>query len=108
MVENKGYIGVFEFNLESDSFHGKVIKTKDVIAFYGASVAELRKEMPRSIAEYLAFCRERGKQPEKPFSGKLMLRTNPQLHRRIALEAARRRLSMNACVQKILENAVAE
>lgn len=64
--------------------------------------------MQRSIEEYLAFCRERGRQPEKPFSGKLMLRTNPQLHRRIALEAARRRLSMNAYVQTILENAVAE
>ena len=108
MIEYQGYIGVFEFEPESDSFHGRVINTKDVIAFYGASVVELRKEMQRSIEEYLAFCRERGRRPEKPFSGKLMLRTNPQLHRRIALEAARRRLSMNAYVQTIRENAVAE
>ena len=38
MIEYKGYSGVFEFDPDSDSFHGRVINTKDVIAFYGASV----------------------------------------------------------------------
>lgn len=108
MIEYKGYMGVFEFDPESDIFHGTVINTNDVITFYGASVAELRKEMRLSVDEYLAFCREQGRPPEKPFSGKLILRTNPELHRRVALEAARHRLSMNAYLQEILEKAVAD
>ena len=108
MMEYKGYIGVFEFDPEIDAFHGTVINTNDVITFYGKSVAELRKEMRLSIDEYLAFCREEGQQPEKPFSGKLLLRTSPELHRRVALEAARHRVSMNAYIQEILEKAMAD
>lgn len=108
MIEYKKYMGTFEFDPENDTFHGTVINTNDVITFYGSSVAELRKEMRRSVDEYLAFCREQGRPPEKPFSGKLILRTTPALHRRVASEAARRRLSMNAYVQEVLEKAVAD
>lgn len=108
MIEYKGYMGIFEFDPESDTFHGTVINTNDVITFYGSSVAELRREMRHSINEYLAFCREQGRAPEKPFSGKLILRTSPDLHRRVASEAARRRLSTNAYLQEVLEKAVAD
>lgn len=107
MIEYKEYTGVFDFDPERDIFHGTVINTNDVISFYGSSINELRKEMRKSIDEYLAFCREHGRSPEKPFSGKLILRTNPELHRRVALEAARHRLSMNAYLQEVLEKAVA-
>lgn len=106
MIEYKGYMGVFDFDPERDTFHGTVINTNDVISFYGSSINELRKEMRKSIEEYLAFCQEQGRSPEKPFSGKLILRTNPDLHRRVALEAARHRLSMNAYLQEVLEKAV--
>ena len=107
MIEYKGYLGIFDFEPDSGSFHGTVVNTNDVISFYGSSVAELRKEMRRSVEEYLAFCREQDRPPEKPFSGKLMLRTTPELHRKVALQAARRRLSMNAWLQQVLERAVA-
>lgn len=105
MIEYKGFVGVFDFDPKIDSFHGSVVNTNDVITFYGASIGELREEMKQSVETYLAFCREQGRQPEKPFSGKLMIRTRPELHRRLALDAARQRMSMNAYVQKILENA---
>ncbi len=108
MIEYKGYLGVFNFEPDSGSFHGTVVNTNDVISFYGSSVAELRREMRRSVEEYLAFCREQDRPPEKPFSGKLMLRTTPELHRKVALQAARHRLSMNAWVQQVLERAAAE
>ncbi len=108
MMEYQGYIGVVEFDPEIDAFHGTVVNTNDVITFYGKSVAELRKEMCISIDEYLAFCQEEGRPPEKPFSGKLLLRTSPELHRRVALEAARHRISMNTYIQEILEKAVVD
>ena len=106
MIEYKGYVGVFDFEPDSGSFHGTVVNTNDVISFYGSSVAELRREMRRSVEEYLAFCREQDRPPEKPFSGKVLLRTTPELHRKVALQAARRRLSMNAWLQEVLEQAV--
>ena len=104
MIEYKGYVGAFEFDAELETFHGTIVNTNDVISFYGASVAELREEMQRSVEEYLSFCREQHKEPEKPFSGKMMIRTSPALHRRVALEASRRRLSMNAFLQEVLED----
>jgi predicted HicB family RNase H-like nuclease len=108
MIEYKDYIGVFEFDPEIDSFHGTVVNTNDVITFYGSSVNELRNEMQKSIEEYFAFCREQGKEPEKPFSGKLTIQTSPELHRRIALNAARRQENLNIYIQKVLEKEVAK
>ena len=108
MIEYKGYVGVFSFDSEIDAFCGTVTNTNDVITFYGSSIRELRKEMKTSIDEYLAFCKEQGKEPEKPFSGKIMIRTKPELHRRIAQEASRHQKSMNAFVQEILEDAVSQ
>ena len=103
MIEYKGYIGVIEFDSEIDSFHGTVINTNDVITFYGASVAELRQEMRKSVDEYLEFCRELGREPEPPFSGKLIIQTSPDLHRRVALNAARRHVNLNTYIQEVLE-----
>ena len=108
MIEYKGYIGIFEFDPELDTFHGTVTNSNAVITFYGKSVAELRKEMCASVDEYLAFCQEEGRQPEKPFSGKLLLRTSPELHRRISLASARHGISMNIYIQEVLEKAVAD
>jgi len=108
MIEYKGYIGVVEFDPEIDSFHGIVISTNDVITFYGSSVAELREEMRRSVEEYLNFCREQGREPEKPFSGKLIIQTNPELHRRLVMEATRRHVSTDDYVHEILEKALAK
>ncbi|MBM3237008.1 type II toxin-antitoxin system HicB family antitoxin [Candidatus Poribacteria bacterium] len=106
MIEYKGYIGVVEFDPEIDFFHGTVININDVITFYGSSVAELREEMHKSVEEYLEFCREQGREPEKPFSGKLVIQISPELHRRLALEAARRHVSMETYVQEVLEKVV--
>ncbi len=103
MIEYKGYIGEIEFDPEIDSFHGTVINTNDVITFYGTSVMELRNEMRKSIDEYLEFCKEQGRGPEQPFSGKLIIQTSPDLHRRIALNAARQHLNLNTYIQDVLE-----
>ena len=64
--------------------------------------------MKKSVEEYLTFCRERGRDPEKPFSGNITIRTNPELHRRVAHRAVQQRLSMNAFIQEALEKAVSD
>jgi predicted HicB family RNase H-like nuclease len=108
MIEYKGYVGVFEFDEDLGKFHGFVVNTQDVITFYGSSVEELKEELKNSVEEYLAFCTEKGRNPEKPFSGKLSIRTSPEIHRGIAIQAARRRVSMNAFVESVLEEAVSQ
>ncbi len=105
MIEYKGYIGAVDFDPEIDLFHGTVINTNDVITFYGASVAELRKEMQNSIEGYIEFCKKQGKIPDKPFSGEFTVQINPETHCQLALNAERLHLDFHVYLQDVLEKA---
>jgi len=105
MLEHKGYIGCVEFDDEAGVFSGEVINTRDVITFQGTSVEELQVAFRDSVEDYLEFCAERGEQPDKPFSGKFMLRTTPNLHRELYVAAKRAGKSLNAWVAEQLERA---
>ncbi|MCY4355750.1 MAG: type II toxin-antitoxin system HicB family antitoxin [Truepera sp.] len=71
----------FSIDDEADVFHGEVVDTRDVIVFEGTSVAQLKKEFKFSVDDYLKVCEERGRTPDKPFSGKIPLRVPPEVHR---------------------------
>lgn len=107
MIEYKGYVGVFEYDLEEEVFHGRVSNlARDGITFVGSSVEELKHAMEESVEDYLAWCAERGEEPEKPYSGTIYVRADPSLHRAVALAAARENKSINAWVTETLERAV--
>jgi predicted HicB family RNase H-like nuclease len=106
MMEYKGYLGKVEFDDDAGIFHGDVVNTRDVITFQGKSVAELKKAFRESVDDYLAFCAERGEEPDKPFSGQFVTRISPDLHRRASIEASRAGKSLNAWVAEKLASAV--
>jgi predicted HicB family RNase H-like nuclease len=103
MMEFKGYIGRVEFDDDIGVFHGEVVNTRDVITFQGATVKDLRNAFHESVDDYLAYCRERGEEPEKPFSGQFVTRISPDLHRRISAAASLCGKSLNAWVAEQLE-----
>jgi len=47
-------------------------------------------------------------EPEKPFSGRFIVRINPELHREINTQAKLSNQSINHWVSKALEKAIAE
>jgi predicted HicB family RNase H-like nuclease len=106
MMEYKGYVGKVEFDDEAGIFHGEVLDTRDVITFQGKSVAELKTAFQESIDDYLAFCKQRGEEPNKPFSGQFVTRIPPELHRRVNLAASISGKSLNAWVAEQLQAAV--
>lgn len=106
MMEYKGYSGKVEFDDEAEIFHGEVINTRDVITFQGRSVSELTRAFHESIDDYLAFCKERGESPDKPFSGQFVTRISPELHRQVNIAAALAGKSLNAFVTEQLQIAV--
>ncbi len=106
MIEYKGYLGKVEFDSEAGLIHGEVINTRDVITFQGRSVDELTRAFRDSVQDYLAFCTERGEDPEKPFSGQFVTRISPELHRQARIAAAVSGMSLNAWVAEQLQNAV--
>ncbi len=105
-MEYKGYIGKIELDEESGLLHGEVINTRDVITFEGESVSEVAQAFRDSIDDYLAFCAERGEEPDKPFSGRFVIRVSPELHRRVYSHARLADKSLNGWVADMLEAAV--
>lgn len=103
MMQYKGYIGAVEFDSEAAVFHGEVVNARDVITFQGKSVAEITRAFRESVDDYLEFCKQRGEEPDKPFSGKLVLRMEPELHRALAIAARRARKSLNSLIVERLE-----
>lgn len=95
MLVHKGYMGHVEFDDEMEIFHGEVINTRDVITFQGSTVEEIKTAFIDSVEDYLAFCTERNEQPERPFSGKLNLRLEPELHREAYVAAKLNHMSLN-------------
>ena len=76
MIEYKGYVGKIEYDDEAGIFHGEVINVRDVITFQGESAADLKKAFAESVDDYVSFCKSRGEEPEKPLSGKFVVRTS--------------------------------
>ncbi|MFT5123438.1 MAG: putative HicB family RNase H-like nuclease [Candidatus Omnitrophota bacterium] len=105
MMEYKRYVGQVEFDDDADIFHGEVINLRDVVTFQGSTVQELRKAFEESVDEYLEFCAERSGSPEKPYSGKFMVRVEPELHKMLAIGAKKERKSLNAWVHDTLAHA---
>jgi predicted HicB family RNase H-like nuclease len=106
MMEYKGYIGKAEFDDEANIFHGEVINIRDVVTFQGKSVTALRKAFKDSVDDYLDFCKERNESPDKPFSGKLMLRLNPEQHRKIFIHSRLEGKSLNTWIADALDQVI--
>ena len=102
----KGYEAVVDYDDDAEIFHGEVADLRDVITFQGKSVAELKKAFAVSIEDYLAFCKERGEEPEKPFSGQFVVRTDAILHKDLVTAARRAGVSLNKWITATLEKAV--
>src|SRR5690606_24792484 len=88
-MTHDGYLATVELDEEAGLFHGEVVNTRDVLTFQGRTLDELKAAFADTIADYLDWCRERGKTPDKPFSGTFSVRVAPEVHRRAAAAAAR-------------------
>jgi predicted HicB family RNase H-like nuclease len=103
MMEYKGYIGKVEIDEDAGILHGEVINIRDVITFEGSSVDEVQKAFRESVDDYLEFCAQRGEAPEKPFSGKFVVRLPTELHRKAYIQAKLADKSLNGWVTEVLQ-----
>ena len=105
-MEYKGYFAKAEFDDEANIFHGEVINLRDVITFEGETVKELNHAFQDSVDDYLNFCSKRGEDPEKPYSGKFVVRVEPELHKNITIEARKTGKSLNVWVGDAISKAL--
>jgi predicted HicB family RNase H-like nuclease len=107
-MNHKGYTATVEYEPDDRVFHGRVNDISDVVTFEGTSVDELEAAFRNAVDEYVAFCEERGRVPQRPYSGRFLVRVPPALHRRVSEAATRAGESMNAWVQGAIEHRLAE
>jgi predicted HicB family RNase H-like nuclease len=101
-----GYAARIEYSDDDRLFIGHIAGIRDVIGFHGESVSELRGAFEEAVDDYLATCAKLGREPQRPFSGKLSLRLDPQLHAQVAIKAELSNQSINQWVVERLGEAV--
>jgi predicted HicB family RNase H-like nuclease len=106
IMKYNGYIGTIEPDIDSGVLFGRVIGIRDVITFQGDTVPELLKAFHDSVDDYLAFCKKRGESPEKPYSGKFVLRLDPRFHRKLAIVAEAKAVSLNDLIKSELRGII--
>ncbi len=101
----KGYTTSMIFDVEDKIIVGRVQDVDDIISFHGESVSDFESNFRAAIEGYLAASKELGSAPEKPASGKLMLRIAPEVHAAALKAAARNGTSLNKWAESALGKA---
>lgn len=104
----KGYPARIEYSDEDGCFVGRVAGIRDIITFHGESVGEVRESFEEALDFYLDSCNKRSEPPNKPYSGKLLLRIDPEIHAAVAEAAEVNGLSINQWAGEKLSEAVAQ
>ena len=104
-MNHKGYTARIEFDERDTIFVGRVLELRTMISFHGETVAELRSAFEAAIDEFLRDCKEQGVRPEKPASGKLMLRVPPAVHGAALVAAKAAGKSLDQWATEVLEEA---
>jgi predicted HicB family RNase H-like nuclease len=105
VLKYKGYHGSTEYSLEDDCLHGRLLGITDMITYEGNSVKEIKIAFKDSVDDYLTFCKEQGKEPSKPYSGKMMFRVDPKVHANAARAAQLKGISLNQWAEEVLREA---
>lgn len=106
-MRHKGYTAKVSYDDEARQLRGQVLDLRDDIVFSATSVRQLRQEFHAAVDAYLLDCATRGVQPARPYSGKLLLRLPPELHRRATITAAALDVSLNDFLVGCIEVGVA-
>lgn len=101
----KGYVGTVEYDEEDGSLTGKVLGLRrDGILYEGSSVKEITEDFHQAVDHYLQTCKDLGIKPERPYSGKLVLRITPTLHGQAAEKASTIGVSLNEWISQAIQN----
>jgi predicted HicB family RNase H-like nuclease len=103
----KNYAARIEYSDDDGCFVGHLVGITDVVGFHGESVAELRLAFEEAVTDYLDTCEKLNRAPQRPYSGKVMLRLDPSVHAKVAIQAQAQGKSLNAWAQEALAKAAA-
>jgi predicted HicB family RNase H-like nuclease len=101
----KGYAGTVEYNEEDACLFGRIAGIRDIITYEGESVAGIRQAFEEVVDDYPNHCDATGKEPDKPYSGKFVLRIDPSVHAELAAKASADGKSLNRYIADVSAHA---
>ena len=105
VMTHKGYSARIEYDERDDIFVGRILGIRTMISFHGETVSQLHREFKKAIDDYLDDCAERGMSPERPASGKILLRVPADVHGAALLAAQVAGKSLNQWATDVLKRA---
>jgi predicted HicB family RNase H-like nuclease len=102
----KDYIGTVEYDADNELFFGTIQGIHDLVNFEGTSVKELKSAFEEAVDDYLETCEALGKTPNKTYKGSFNIRVTTELHRKAALIAAKKKVTLNVFVKWALAYAI--
>ena len=100
-IRYKGYCAKIEYSDEHGCLIGRVSDTRRSITFQGDSVGKIRQAFEEAIDLYLTDCAARNEEPEKPFTGRSVVRVSSALHSVMALAAKHENKSINEWITEV-------
>ena len=107
-IKYRGYTARIDYDASDRIFVGRFLGMSEELMFHGASVDELHADFEFAVDHYLSECEKEGRRPERPASGKLLLRLPPEVHAAASIAAASLNKSLNQWVADVVARAVAD
>ena len=102
VLEYKGFHTKISFDTGSFVLYGKIEGINDHVDFQTHDPDCVVEEFHKAVDDYLLFCEEVGKTPEKEYKGSFNVRIAPDLHRRLAAYADKINESLNHTVEEAI------
>lgn len=100
------YEAVISYDPEIQMFRGEFVGLNGGADFYADSIRKLRREGEISLRVFLDFAKKKNIPAKKRFSGQFVLRLDPEIHKKYAVLARSRNMSLNQVLSQTLEQAV--
>ena len=101
----KGYSARIDYDDEDGILTSRIAGIRDGVGFRADNVEALREAFHEAVEDYIETCAEISKEPQKPYSGRVMFRVSPEVHRKAALAAELSGKSLNQWAEEVLDRA---
>jgi predicted HicB family RNase H-like nuclease len=102
VMTHNGYAARVEFDDADGIFTGRIAGIRDGVGFHADTVEGLRAAFQEAVEDYLETCAQLGREPQRAYSGQMMFRVNPEVHRKAALAAELAGKSLNQWAEEVL------
>lgn len=103
VLKYKGYYAVVQYSVEDEVLYGKIEGINDLVSFESGNISDIKSEFKSAVDDYIEYCREIGKEPEKAYKGSFNVRIPTELHKKLAISAISDSITLNQAVQQAIE-----